>query len=137
MHIPLYSTITLCAELVISTIIFYTFYRSYKYNKFPVKLAVFALLYETFFNITYMSVRASSHTEKIEVPWHIWLAMFHGILSLAMFVSLIIFFVLAWLKYRKGINYFKVHTNITIIFLFLWTLSILSGITFYLVEYFM
>lgn len=136
MQVPLYSTITLFAEIVISTIIFYTFYRSYKYNKFPTKLAAFALLYEIVFNISYMASRVPNHTEKIEIPWHVALAIFHGTLSLLMFISLIIFFVLAWRRYKKGTNYFKVHKNFTIIFLIFWSASVLSGIIFYFIEYF-
>lgn len=136
MQIPLYSTITLLAEIVISTIIFYTFYQSFRHNKFPTKLAAFALLYEIVFNITYMASRVPSHTEKIEIPWHIALAIFHGTLSLIMFVALIVFFVFAWRKYRQGVNYFKAHTNLTILFLVFWSLSVLSGILFYFVEYF-
>lgn len=136
MNIPLYSTITLFAEIVISTIIFYTFYQSYMHNKFPVRLAGFALLYEIIFNISYMASRVPSHTEKIEIPWHIALAIFHGTLSLVMFLALIVFFILAWRKYRKGINYFKIHTIMTILFLVFWSLSVLSGILFYFVEYF-
>ena len=136
MHAPLYSTITLFAEIVISTIIFYTIYRCYKFNKFATKLAAFALLYEIVFNISYMAFRVPNHTEKIDIPWHVALAIFHGTLSLLMFISLIIFFVLAWFKYRKGINYFKVHKNFTFIFLIFWSASVLSGIIFYFVEYF-
>lgn len=137
MHIPLYSTVTLLAEIGISAIIFYTFYRSYKFNKFPTKLAAFALLYEIIFNISYMATRLPNHTEKKEIPWHVGLAIFHGTLSLIMFVALIVFFLLAWMNYRKGINYFKTHKYSTSIFLFLWTTSVLSGILFYFVEYFM
>lgn len=136
MSIPLYSTITLFAEIIISAAIFYTFYRSYKYNKFPVKLAAVTLAYEIIFNISYMFSRVRNHIEKLEIPWHVALAIFHGTLSLLMFISLIIFFLLAWRKYRKGENYFKAHRNITIIFLLFWSISVLSGILFYFVEYF-
>ncbi len=136
MHIPLYSTITLVAEIIISCIIFYTFYRSYKYHKFPTKLAAFALLYEIIFNISYMATRVKANTEKIEIPWHVVLAAFHGILSLLMFVSLIIFMLLAWRNYKKEVNYFKLHKNITTIFLIFWSISVLSGIILYFIEYF-
>ncbi len=136
MHIPLFSTITLIAEIIISCIVFYTFYRSYMHNKFPTPLVAFALLYEITFNISYMATRVSANTEKIEIPWHIVLAASHGILSLIMFISLIIFMLLAWKNYRKGINYFKQHKYITIIFLIFWSISIISGILLYFVEYF-
>ena len=136
MQIPIFSTITLIAEIFISCIIFFTFYRSYRYNHFPTLLVAFALLYEITFNISYMATRVKANTEKIEIPWHIVLAAFHGILSLLMFVALIIFMFYAWRNYRKGVNYFKLHKNLTTIFLAFWSISIISGIILYFVEYF-
>jgi len=137
MHAPLYSTITLFAELVISTIIYYTLYQGYKNNKFPSKLAGFALLYELVFNISYMAGRVPSHVKvaKIETPLIVGLAIIHGILSLIMFIALIIFFIVAWRYYKKEKNYFAEHKKLTFTFLFFWTFSIVSGVLFYLVEY--
>lgn len=137
MHAPLYSTITLLAELVISTIIYYTLYQGYKHNAFPAKLAGAALLYEMIFNITYMAWQAPHHVKaaKVESGFVVGLAIVHGILSLLMFLALIIFFLLAWRNYRKGENYFKNHKMVTWVFLIFWTFSIISGITFYFVEY--
>lgn len=137
MHAPIYSTITLLAEIVISSIIYYTIYRGYKHNNFPAKLAAFALLYESIFNITYMFSRVPSQAKvaHIETPFLIGLAIVHGILSLLMFIALIIFFIVAWIRYRKGINYFLSHKMLTGIFLFFWTFSIVSGVVFYFVEY--
>src|SRR5690349_8813743 len=105
---PLYSTITLFAELIISTIIYYTLYQGYKHNKFPTKLAAFALIYELVFNISYMISRVSPQIKSthVESPFLIGLAIVHGILSLIMFITLIIFFILAWKNYAKGVNYF-------------------------------
>lgn len=137
MHAPLYSSITLFAELIISAIIYYSIYQGFKNNKFPQKLAGFALAYELIFNITYMAGRVPSHVKvaKIESPFIIALAAVHGILSLIMFIALIIFFILAWKHYKKGENYFSEHKNLTYTFLFFWTFSIVSGVLFYLVEY--
>jgi hypothetical protein len=137
MHAPLYSTITLCAEIFISSIIYYSLYQGYKHNKFPVKLAGFALLYELIFNISYMFSRVSTQTKiaHFESPFVISLAIIHGILSLLMFITLIIFFILAWKQYKKGVNYFVKHKLFTFIFLFFWTFSIISGLVFYLVDY--
>ena len=136
MHAPLYSTITLFAEIIISIIIYYSLYSGYKKNKFPLKLSSFALLYEVIFNISHMTTRVSAHTNaKVSSPFIILLAITHGILSLIMFIALIVFFILAWRHYRKGENYFKKHKIISIIFLIFWTFSIVSGILFYLVDY--
>ena len=138
MHAPLFSTITLFAEIIISSIIYYTFYRSYKYNKFPAKLAGFALLYEITFNISYMVTRVHAQTaSKFLPPAVIILAIIHGILSLIMFISLIVFLAFAWKNYKKGANYFKMHKLLTSVFLIFWTVSVLSGILFYIFDYYL
>ena len=137
MHAPLFSTITLGTELVISTIIYYTLYQGYKHNKFPTLLAGLALLYEVIFNISYMASRIPSqeHAAKVASGFVIALAIIHGTLSLLMFLSLVLFFVIAWTRYRKGVNYFLNHKILTLLFLIFWTFSIVSGVLFYFVEY--
>lgn len=138
MHAPLTSTITLIAELFISAIIYYTFYLGYKHNKFPIKLAAFALLYEIIFNISYMASRVGAQTEsKFLPPAVILFAAVHGILSLLMFILLVIYFILAWKNYKKDTNYFKTHKVITILFFIFWTFSIASGIIFYFLDYYL
>lgn len=134
---PLYSTFTLFTEIVITLAILYTFYSGYVKNHFPKKIAFGALIYETFFNVSYMVMRVLTHKEKPHIPDpDVWLAAFHGITSLIMFILLIVFVLLAWKNYKKGINYFKEHKKITFLFLFFWMISIFSGIAFYILEYF-
>lgn len=134
---PFYSTFALFAEFVISAIIYYTIYLGYKKNIFHVKLVTFTLLYEIIFNISYMISRVSPDTKagKVESSALISLAITHGILSLIMFIALIVFFVVAWKRYRQNVNYFKVHKNLTITFLIFWTLAVLSGALFYFMQY--
>ncbi|HVZ12275.1 MAG TPA: hypothetical protein VG965_04560 [Patescibacteria group bacterium] len=137
MHAPLYSSITLFAELIISAVIYFTLYSGYKNNKFPTIPAAAALIYELIFNITYMAGRVPSHVKvaKIEKPSIVILAIVHGVLSLIMFIALIVFFIVAWKNYKKGVNYFREHKTQTMIFIFFWTFSIVTGVLFYLVEY--
>ena len=45
MHAPLYSTVALLAELLVSLAVFYTFYQGYKRNKLPEKVAIGAIVY--------------------------------------------------------------------------------------------
>lgn len=139
MHTPLYSTITLFVELVISSIIYYTLYQGYTRAVFPKKLASFALLYEILFNISYMVYRVPDHAKgaRLESSWIIALAIVHGVLSLIMFIALLVFFFLAWKNYKKGVNFFKIHKTMTIVFTIFWTFSVLSGILFYVAEYMM
>ena len=137
---PLFSTFTLFTELLVTVSILYTFYISYKHNKFPKKLVFITLAYEIIFNISYMSYRALIHEAEIgahaHTTFHIAVAAFHGIFSLSMFIALIIFFIIAWRKYGKGINYFKEHKYITFSFIVLWMIAIFSGLLFYFLAYF-
>lgn len=133
---PFQSTFTLFAELVITGIVLYIFYAAYTRKRFPRGLVVFALAYEIVFNISYMVSRMITHAASShDTPFEIGLAAFHGTLSLVMFISLIAFLVVAWRNYARGINYFREHTKLTIVFLIFWLVSVLSGVLFYLVEY--
>lgn len=137
MDAPLYSTLTLFAELIISTIIYYTLYQGYKHNRFPTKLAACALVYEIAFNISYMvsQVPHRAKAAKFESSYVVLLAIVHGILSLLMFITLVIFFILAYKNYRTGKNYFHIHKKFTWTFLAFWTFSIVSGVALYLFTY--
>lgn len=134
---PLHSTITLCAEVVVSIIVLYSIYRGYVKGKFPAILAGVALLYEILFNVTYMVSRLGAQTDnQFITPVDLGLAITHGTLSFIMFIALIVFFVLAWIGYGKGVNYFKTHHTLTITFIVFWTISVLSGILLYFVVYY-
>jgi hypothetical protein len=52
-----------------------------------------------------------------------------------MLLSLIVFFILAIRNYRRNVNYFLVHKRATFVFLFFWSLSVVSGVVLYFVEY--
>lgn len=137
---PLFSTFTLFTEVIITCLIFYIFYAAYKYNIFHKKIVFFTLAYEILFNISYMSYRALTHEQEVgphvHTPFHIGVAVFHGVFSILMFVLLIIFFVIAWRKYNKGINFFKEHKVLTWGFIILWMAAISSGLLFYYLAYF-
>lgn len=134
MNAPLLSTISLITELLITVSIFYIFYKGYFQGKFLTKLAIVTILYELIFNISYMASRTphvTSNQTSATTPF----AIFHGVLSLTMFVCLIIFLIVAWSNYTKNENFFKNHTVITLLFLFFWSVSVTSGIMFYIMKY--
>jgi uncharacterized membrane protein YozB (DUF420 family) len=136
MQAPLYSTVSLIAELFVTAAVVTVIMTAYRKNLFRRRLAALALSYEILFNISYMVYRVLTHDEaKPESPFDIGLAIFHGTLSLAMFIALIVFMAVAWKRYAKGENYFRVHRTLTISFLVLWTISVVSGVLFYFVEY--
>lgn len=84
-----------------------------------------------------MTYRIFTHAEPLseEPVYEIIIAAFHGALSLIMFIALIVFMVYAWKNYKKGINYFKQHKKLTLIFIIFWLIAVASGILFYVVEY--
>ena len=133
---PLLSTITLFTEFVVTFAVVTVFRKSITTGKFPTKLAFGTLLYEIFFNISYM-IFSSSKREAHEGPftWKTGVAITHGVLSLVMFVCLIWFFVTAFRHYKKGENYFKLHKTLTLTFLFFWLVSVFSGAFLYIAEY--
>lgn len=137
---PLFSTFTLLTEILVTIAVLTIFHQGYKHNKFLKKLTIVTLLYETIFNISYMSYRALTHEAKvgshIHTPFHIAAAAFHGIFSIIMFIALVIFLLVAMKKYKDEHNFFKAHKIITFIFLVLWFIAILSGIFFYYLAYF-
>jgi len=133
---PLYSTFALIAEPFVTTAVFYTFYQGYKHNKLPEKVAIGAIAYETMFNISYMFYKLPDHFSKFDKAWYAALGAFHGILSLAMFLSLIVFLVLAIKRYRAGINYFRAHKYVSITFLAFWLIALFSGFALYYTTYY-
>ena len=137
MHPPLISTITLIAELFIFGVISYVFYSGYEGRGFPFKLAYFALGYEIIFNIGYMIYRSiglkSFPSLSLELKI---LGAVHGIFSLIVFIAWVIFIALAIKNYKKGMNYFQVHSKFAFMLLFFWIISLSSGILLYIKAYF-
>ncbi len=133
---PLYSTITLCAEFIVSGAIFYALWSGWVRNRFPQKIVIAALSYEVLFNISYMVFRTAQDREDAFLPPAVVaLAAFHGILSLIMFLTLLAFFFTAWKRYRAGINFFKTNPRLMLTFGVFWTLSVLSGALLYVLTY--
>jgi len=137
--IPWFSTFTLLTEALVTASVLYILYSGYYKNRFPSKLVVVTLAYETLFNISYMSYRALSHADDSAHPdssFHIAIAIFHGTFSLLMFIALIIFMYYAWKNYRQGINFFQKFKKLTLIFLIAWLIAVFSGVFFYYEAYF-
>lgn len=119
---PLFSTFTLFTELLVTVFILFIFFKGYRYNVFHKKIAIFTLLYEILFNISYMSYRAFTHDkivgEHTHTPFHTGVAIFHGVFALTMFIFLILFLVIAMRSYSQGTNFFKKFKWLTFTFVF-------------------
>lgn len=136
MTAPFISTITLFTELLVTTSILYIFITGYKHNQFHPKLLMVTLLYEIIININYMAHRVSDvKGNKLLPSWYIAFGAFHGIFSLIMFITLVIFFTLAWLNFKKKVNYFRKHALFSKIFVVGWLISIITGVIFYFISY--
>ncbi len=130
---------TLGTELIVTALVYFIIYDAYTRGIFRRSMAFGVLIYEALFNITYMISRiiqsSSGSSTKILTPYDSGLAIFHGVFSLLMFFSLIVFFIIAAREYARGNQYFRAHTKLTILFLLAWAVSVLSGILFFVKLY--
>jgi hypothetical protein len=138
--IPILSVVTLLTEMCITASVFFIIWKGYRQGIFYRLFAFLVLGYESLFNITYMASRLvtqypSQTPAQVPNPYQTALAIFHGTFSLIMFVALVVFFLLAARGYRCGENYFLKHHRVTMAFLIAWSVSILSGITFFFMLY--
>jgi hypothetical protein len=137
MHIPILSTLTLCAEILITASIYFIIWKAYRTGVFLRWFAFGVLAYEVLFNISYMFSRELGERNAGALnPYETALAIFHGTFSLLMFVTLIIFFLTAARAYKHGRNYFSQHRRLMIVFVCAWGFSILSGIALFISLYF-
>ena len=139
MTAPLLSTITLLTEIVVSFCVYYVIWQGFSRGIFVRWLAFSILIYEALFNISYMTSRLFGHVEPA-TPTGLsttvtLLAIFHGIFSLIMFLALVVFFLIASNRYRRGGNFFVEYRSLTVTFALAWAISVLSGIFFYFVLY--
>ena len=136
MNIPLWSVATLLTELVVTASVYFIIWKGYRTGIFLRLFAFGILTYEALFNVSYMFSRVSGVQGAVTYsPFEIALAIFHGIFSIIMFVTLIAFFLLAARVYSRGENYFLTQKKLTIAFVAAWGISILSGIIFFISLY--
>lgn len=138
MAIPIWSVVTLVTELGVTAAVFFVIWKAYSAGRFIRPLAFGVLAYEVLFNISYMlsrSLQRAGGQAGVKDPGEIALAIFHGTFSLVMFVALIVFFFVAASRYARGENYFFIHRRLTVVFLWAWTVSVLSGAAFFVLLY--
>lgn len=135
--LPFWSTFTLLTELVVTAGVLYSIKQGYQTGQLPARVLGASLLYEVIVNISYMAHQAVEKAgEKVaHSGLYIGLAIFHGVFSLLMFVSLLVFMLVAMKSYKKGSNFFRSHKIITGVFLVFWLTALFSGIAFYIASY--
>ncbi len=123
-------------ELLVTAGVFYFFWRAIRFDDFRWPLIWITIGYETLFNITYMAVRLARHDPAPDYPgWATLLLAGHGTLSLIMFLGLIAFVMVAFRQRHVGdLNVFRDHGSFTLLFIVLWTTSIVSGELIYALQ---
>ncbi len=115
----------------------YSILSHLKGKKFNYLLMGGALLFELFVNIIYMLRRADATNPFVTYPVTLKvLFMFHGFLSLIVFLLAITIFILALKWSKAGKNFFLEYKNFTYSFVGFWLFSLLSGEFMFIGLYF-
>lgn len=135
-EMPWLSAVSAGTELLVTAAVFYVLYKAVVWEVLKTRLLAAALAYEVLFNISYMTFRLLTHPEPSHHPaWMVGLLALHGVLSLAMFLALVAFALVAWRRHAQGRNFFKERAALTAVFVALWSVSLLSGEAVFVLEY--
>ena len=137
MSIPAFSIFSAVSELFVTALVFYVVRRNWTRRLFPFGVFLVGVLFEACVNVLYMANRAaqaSSGAEHVSTGLKVFYAL-HGMLSLLAYLVFVILGVIAYLEQRAGRFFFRDHPVLTWSFLALWTVSIVSGETVFVVRY--
>ncbi len=107
-------------------------------KKLKWKLLFIAIVFESLVNVSYMVYRLFGFAaERIEITSKLLRSLvgFHGVLSFIMLTLLIILSYVAYKESKNDKNFFQEHKLISIIFITLWLISIISGYIFFVLFY--
>lgn len=140
MNAPTFSTFSAIAEIFVTAGVFYVVLRNYAQKGFAWQLAIALIIFEFSVNMMYMifrmrEVSAGHESGSGASPTMAAFMAAHGMLSLLVFVLLVIFAYLAFVAWKRGRHFFHDHPVVTWSFLGLWILSVGSGETLYLINY--
>jgi hypothetical protein len=125
---PAFSIFAAIAELIVTTIVYYSIISHLKGKSFRFKLLGFAILFEAIVNVTYMVTRFIGSDSPVHLSGQMKLfATLHGTFSMLVFIWLIILFFLASSSAKLEQNFFRDHKLGTYLFLILWGVSVASG----------
>lgn len=137
MAVPAYSAFSAVSELLVTGVVFHVVWRAWRHGDLRKALLVVVLAFEVLVNVTYMAYRMAVPSEGL-ASGPDWLGPFaaaHGILSLAMLLFLGLITAMAWRDHERGENFFREQPGVTLAFVVLWTASIVSGETLFVVAY--
>jgi hypothetical protein len=136
--IPLFSIFSAVSELVVTVAVLYVIISNMRGQILKWKLLLAVLLFEVFVNVGYMIYRMSHITGEAGgslSPLLRGLAGLHGALSLVMLLVLIQLSFLAYWEMRRGRQYFQEHRVLSVLFIIMWLVSVLSGELFFVLRY--
>nr|BAL53769.1 hypothetical protein HGMM_F08F07C28 [uncultured Acetothermia bacterium]BAL59467.1 hypothetical protein HGMM_OP4C103 [Candidatus Acetothermum autotrophicum] len=136
--IPVFSIFSAASELVVTALVLYVIISNMRGQVLRWKLLLAVLLFEVLVNVGYMIYRAShmaGETSEALSPLLRGLAGFHGALSLIMLLVLIQLSFLAYWQMQRGRQYFQEHRVISVLFIVVWLVSVLSGELFFALRY--
>ena len=139
MSIPAFSIFSAVSELFVTALVFYVIRRNWTRRMFPFALFLAGVLFEACVNVLYMANRAAQASvatgaEQVSTGLKVFYAL-HGMLSLFAYVVFVILGVIAYQEQRAGRFFFRDHAALTWTFLLLWTVSIVSGETVFVIRY--
>ncbi len=140
MNAPTFSTFSAIAEIFVTAGVFYVVLHNYAQKGFAWRLAIALIIFEFSVNMMYMifrmrEVSAGQESGSGASPTMAAFMATHGMLSLLVFLLLVVFAYLAFVAWKRGRYFFHDHPAVTWSFLGLWMLSVVSGETLYLINY--
>lgn len=139
MHIPPFSLFSAISELFVTAGVLFVVRRNWTRRPFPFALFLVVSLFEALVNVMYMANRsaaasAPNATVVLSTGMKIAFAA-HGLLSLVAYLVFVVLGVLAYQEFKAGRWFFRERPVLTWGFLVLWTISIGSGETLFVLRY--
>jgi hypothetical protein len=139
MHIPPFSIFSAVSELFVTAGVFFVIRRNWTKRTFPFALFLTVALFEALVNVMYMANRSAAaaspgSAETLSTAMKIGYAA-HGLLSLIAYLVFVVLGTLAYQEQRAGRWFFRDHATLTWVFLVVWTISIGSGETIFILRY--
>jgi uncharacterized membrane protein YozB (DUF420 family) len=134
---PPFSVFSAVSELFVTAGVFYIIRRNWTRRAFPLSVFLGVALFEALVNVLYMAHRASqaaAGVHEIAPAMKVFFAA-HGMLSLLAYLVFVVLGVFAWQEQRAGRFLFRDRPTLTWIFLAVWTVSIVSGETIFVLRY--
>jgi len=137
MAIPAFSIFSAASELVVTAGVAVVVGRNWQRKKFPLALFLGVALFEALVNVAYMAnrtARAASGADPVSSGMRLAFAL-HGMISLLAYLWFVVLGVMASVQQQADRYWFREHRVHTILFLIVWTVSIVSGETMFVLRY--